>query len=87
MEDANTVVVGGEVEGNITKCDLIDKTVNIEKSGAFALTQERTVVVMNTCTSEIIDEYSVSQINGSIIGAVVSVIVILFLVAVIMEMS
>ena len=81
---SNTAVVtSGNVDGNVSNCQLLEETTNVSYKSAFSITGEYTTSVMNSCTGEIVNEYTNRDFTafGVIIFLAVSTALIVFVFA------
>jgi len=61
---SNTAVVtNGNVDGNVSNCQLIKEITGVSRDGAFSLVQETSYSVMNSCTGEIQNSFSITEMT------------------------
>ena len=64
MDTQSTVVVGGNVQGDITSCKVEDVVVAVSRKSAFSFTEVNKHQSYNVCTRQLIKEYDVPSITG-----------------------
>jgi len=81
--DTKAVVVGGNVQGNISNCTIENQTIKVDKKGVWAFSQQTTFASYNVCTKEIIAQYTNPTFTGLGVLTIIAVpvIIILFLIA------
>jgi hypothetical protein len=52
-----SILVGGDVQGNITSCENKEVIVYVDKKGAFSLIETKTHMIYNQCTGEEVSRY------------------------------
>ena len=52
-----TVLVGGEVKGDITSCKIESKVVAVDRKGLFSFSQKQTNVSYDVCNKQIVKEF------------------------------
>lgn len=75
MDSKAAVVVGGNVQGDITSCEIKDMVVSVERGSVFSFTQKTSHFVYNVCTKEEVGKYAVPELTDmGIIGVMVGLI-------------
>lgn len=63
MKDTS-VVVGGNVQGDITSCKIETSAIYVDKASLFSLQQKTTYRSYDVCTKQLVKEYVVPEITG-----------------------
>lgn len=81
---ADAVVVGGNVQGNITSCELKDIISGVQRNSVLSFTEVETHTVYDVCTKQISNTYTMPVFTGfgtfSILGIVFFVVMILWII-------
>jgi hypothetical protein len=59
-----TVLVGGNVSGNITSCKIEQQNVSISRKGLFSASETNTYISYDVCNKQIIREYTVPSFTA-----------------------
>jgi hypothetical protein len=78
--DTKAIIVGGNVQGNISNCTIDNQTIKLERNGLWAFSQKETRASYNVCTKEIISQYTIPTFTGFGILTIVCVPVIVIMV-------
>ena len=61
---AETVVVGGEVKGDITSCKIENQTKSVHRDSVSSVTQTTNYISYDACSKTVLEEYSVPEPTG-----------------------
>ncbi len=77
-----TVVVGGNVQGDITSCKIENQLIRTDKKSVFSLQELNTYASYDVCSRKIIDKYTVPSFtkNTFLLGG--AILFLLFLIIV-----
>jgi len=73
------VVSNGNIQGNITSCELKDIVSGVRKDSVFSFTQAETHTVYDVCTKQVANTYTMPVFTGFVIVPIIAFFVIGFI--------
>lgn len=76
--DKTNVVVGGNVQGDITSCKIENQLIKTEKASVWSIKEKNTYASYDVCSKKVISQYVVPEFTGTVIGYIFFVVILFF---------